>query len=159
MSASTVVFLLISLFSAVPQLHSAPETTKPPNINQCPTCLCRAWPTHKNRAYIVFYEGEQWCVHTDCRLCVYLWFLVQQQTLIQVGESSIHWFSNPFAGGVGLPGLSVCHALVPVRLYGFLKIYELFHCQLYTPAAAPHWHCLQKTQREHFHFKTFVVSY
>lgn len=143
------VFVLISVLSAVAQLPSAPATTKWPNIDPYSVCAVHGWFT--KIAFGVNYTGKQWCVLHGCSSCFYLWFLMHQQTLVQVGESSIHRLSNPFVRGVVLPRLSVCHALVPIWLHAFLQSHELSRCELYAPPTAPHRHRLPTT-------KTWVIS-
>lgn len=75
-------------------------------------------------------------------LCTDLCFLVQHQTFIQMGQSPVHCFTDSLARGIGLPGLSVRHALIAVRLDSCLNRHEPSRCQLYPSTAAPHRHCL-----------------
>lgn len=122
------VFTPIQLF--FPCSNTAARRLPLTSTNQSMCCCC-AWMTPQNRDCL-------WslCVH------VYLWFLVQQQTLVQMSQGSIHRLPDPFARRVDTPGLSICHALVPVWLHSLLESHKPGHRQLHPPTAAPHGHRL-----------------
>lgn len=79
---------------------------------------------------------------THVFLCTDLCFLVQHQTFIQMGQSPVHCFTDSLARGIDLPGLSVRHALIAVRLDSCLNRHEPSRRQLYPSTAAPHRHGL-----------------
>lgn len=89
----------------------------------------------------------------------YPWLLVRQQTLVQVGEGSIHRLPDPLAGRVALPRLSVRHAVVPVRLHGRLQRHELGRRHFYATTAAPHRHRLGTTQHVAFKGSKARIKY
>lgn len=63
-----------------------------------------------------------------------------------MGQSSVHCLTDSLARCIGLPGLSVCHALIAVGLDSCLNRHEPSRCQLYPSTAAPHGHCLLNTK-------------
>lgn len=128
-SAVFVFIQILLFFSAVAQLQGGFSDFYQTSIRALSLCMNDS----KNESL--------WTACQSC-FCVYLWFLVEQQTLVQMSQGSIHWLSDPFARRVDLPGLSICHALVPVWLYCLLESHKLGHRQLYPPTAAPHRHSL-----------------
>lgn len=89
-----------------------------------------------------YWESIQDSKFRPVLLCTDLGLLVQHQTLIQMGQSSVHCFTDSLARWIGLPCFSVCHALIAVGLDSCLNSHEPGRRQLYPATASPHGYCL-----------------